>query len=299
MYFEHADKYFIPFLTPTQKGKFSSRELNDILPEHNEGMYAVPQILTNKAEDFIFTAKRLQEYGYREVNLNLGCPSKTVVSKHRGSGFLTETEELTRFLDEIFEELDMKISIKTRIGRFDQGEFEEILGIYNRYPLEELIIHPRIQMDFYKNHPRLEVFEEAVLGSRNRLCYNGDLFTVEDYAAWKRRFPQVESVMMGRGVLINPGLIGRMQGGPMPSKEVIRQFHDKLYRDFREVSAGDKNVLFKMKETWVYLGDLFTNSASYMKKIKKAEKLWKYEEAVDALFEEQDIEEMQGTWITE
>ena len=76
MYFEHADKYFIPFLTPTQKGKFSSRELNDILPEHNEGMYAVPQILTNKAEDFIFTAKRLQEYGYREVNLNLGCPSK-------------------------------------------------------------------------------------------------------------------------------------------------------------------------------------------------------------------------------
>lgn len=297
--FEPADKYFIPFLTPTQKGKFSSRELNDILPEHNEGMYAVPQILTNKAEDFIYTAKRLQEYGYQEVNLNLGCPAKTVVSKHRGSGFLTQTEELTRFLEEVFDALDMRISIKTRIGRFGPEEFEEILEIYNRFPMEELIIHPRIQADFYKDHPRLEIFEEAVRGSGNPICYNGDLFTVEDYEAWKEHFPQVECVMLGRGILRNPGLIGRMKGKPMPDKKRIRSFHDKLYQDFKEVSSGDKNVLFKMKEIWVYLGDLFTDSVPYMKKIKKAEKLWKYEEAVDALFAEQDIMEIRGTWVSE
>lgn len=296
-YFEPADKYFIPFLTPTQKGKFSSRELNDILPEHNEGMYAVPQILTNKAEDFIYTAKRLQEYGYQEVNLNLGCPAKTVVSRHRGSGFLTQTEELTRFLEEVFDALDMRISVKTRIGRFGPEEFEEILEIYNRFPMEELIIHPRIQADFYKDHPRLEIFEEAVRDCGNPICYNGDLFTVEDYEAWKERFPQVECVMLGRGILRNPGLIGRMKDKPMPDKKRIRSFHDKLYQDFKEVSSGDKNVLFKMKEIWVYLGDLFTDSIPYMKKIKKAEKLWKYEEAVDALFAEQYIMEIRGTWV--
>ena len=91
-YFGGIDKYFIPFIKPNQKGKLSSREKNDILPMHNQGMCAIPQILTNSAEDFIKTAERLGEYGYEEVNLNLGCPSKTVVSKGRGSGFLAEPD---------------------------------------------------------------------------------------------------------------------------------------------------------------------------------------------------------------
>ena len=68
------DKYFTPFLSPKANSSLSFRELNDILPEHNQGMYVVPQILTNQAEDFIRTAKELQEYGYSEINLNLGCP---------------------------------------------------------------------------------------------------------------------------------------------------------------------------------------------------------------------------------
>ena len=151
--FDGFDKYFIPFISPNQKGHFSTREKKDVMPEHNQGMYAVPQILTNNVEDFLCTAKKLGDYGYKEVNLNLGCPSRTGVTKGRGAGFLDEPQKLDRFLDKVFEECNLEISIKTRIGMEDPEEFETILPIYNKYPLKELIIHPRVQKEFYKNTP--------------------------------------------------------------------------------------------------------------------------------------------------
>ena len=153
------DKYFIPFLEPHEKRDFKTRELQEILPEHNENIYAVPQILTNRSEGFIKLAKALEDWGYEEINLNLGCPSKTVVTKGKGSGFLAKPEELERFLTEIFDALsgEVKISVKTRIGKEDPEEFPALLELFNKYPMEELIIHPRVQKDGYGNVPRLEL----------------------------------------------------------------------------------------------------------------------------------------------
>lgn len=187
--FPGIDKYFMPFLVPHVKRSFNSKELKEIAPENNKGLYAVPQIMTNKAEDFISTAKKLQDLGYDEVNLNLGCPSKTVVSKGRGAGFLAYPKELERFLDEIFEKLDMKISVKTRVGVEDEEEFLTLLDIYNRFPMEELIVHPRLQTDYYKKPVRLPVFWQTSAGSRNSLCYNGDLVYVQDIQRFAREFP--------------------------------------------------------------------------------------------------------------
>lgn len=209
-FFKPADKYFTPFIVPNQKGEFRSKERKDILPEHNKGMFTVPQILTNKSADFIRTAQQLAEYGYEEVNLNLGCPSQTVVPKGKGAGFLAKPEELDRFLEEIFDGLSMRISVKTRIGKDNPEEFEELLRIYNRYPMEELIVHPRVQLDFYKNTPNWDVFAEAEVKSRNPLCYNGDIFSTEDYRRWREQFPSISSVMLGRGVLANPLLIEQL-----------------------------------------------------------------------------------------
>lgn len=290
-FFRAADKYFTPFIAPNQKGKFSTREENDVLPGHNVGMYVVPQILTNNADDFVRTAERLSDYGYQEVNLNLGCPSRTVVTKYRGAGFLAKPDELNRFLADVFRRLDMKISIKTRIGRYSTEEFEELLSIYNQYPLEELIIHPRIQEEFYKNTPHWEVFADAVLRSKNPLCYNGDIFTAEDFKNWHQRFPETETIMLGRGILRNPGLTERLEGRAMPDKVRLKQFHDKLFRDYQEAIPGERNVLFKMKELWGYLGQIFTDSSRFMKKIKKAQHFYAYSEAVEALFDGQEISE--------
>ena len=280
------DKYFVPFIRPNQMGHFSAREKKDILPAHNAGMRTVPQILTNQAGDFLRTAAKLKEYGYEEVNLNLGCPSKTVVTKRRGAGFLAEPERLEAFLDEIFGKCPIRISVKTRLGMEEPGEFTRLLKIYNKYPMEELIIHPRVQKDFYKNTPRLEMFETALEESRNPLCYNGDINSVSDADRLQERFPQTDAIMMGRGVLADPSLARQIKGGRRADKEELRRFHDLLYSGYCEEMSGDRTILYKMKELWFYLADIFADSKKYAKKIKKAEKCAVYEKIVEEMFRE-------------
>lgn len=300
-FFGGVDKYFIPFLSPNQNRALSPKEIRDVLPEHNKNMYVVPQILTNHAEHFIRAAKELQEkYGYSEMNLNLGCPSKTVVTKGKGAGFLAKKDELDKFLQEIFletEKTDIKISVKTRIGMESAEEFHELLEIFNRYPLHELIVHPRVQQDYYNNTPDWKAFGEAVRESRNPLCYNGDIFTLAHYREWKREFPGVDRIMLGRGLLMDPALAEEIRAEAVFEKEalpeeVLRAFHDRLYEDYRRELSGDTNVLFKMKEVWFYMIHLFSDNEKYWKKIKKVSRLCDYEEVVRRLFIEQKIEKI-------
>lgn len=283
-YFQPMDKYFTPFIVPHINKDFNSREKNEILPEHNQGQNLIPQILTNSAEDFLRTADSLKPFGYEEINLNLGCPSKTVVSKGRGSGFLAMPEKLDRFLDTVFSNTDLKISIKTRIGKDSPEEFYELIKIYNQYPLTELIIHPRTQLDFYKNKPNLDVFADALALCRHQICYNGDIFAREDYINLMGRFPSLETLMTGRGILSNPGLLNDITEQTPVDFDTLRAFHDELYVNYQGIFSGDRNVLFKMKELWSYMIRLFPESEKCAKKIRKSERLWQYEQAVSELF---------------
>lgn len=288
-YFNHIDKYFSPFIIANQSTRLKTKELNDIIPENNKDIVLVPQLLTNSAKDFINMTKKIQVFGYNEINLNLGCPSGTVVSKGRGAGFLSKTKELDVFLEEIFTHLSIKISIKTRIGKDSPDEFYELIEIYNKYPLEELIIHPRIQLDFYKNKPNLAIFKDALNLSKNPICYNGDLFSAKEYQAFCSDFPEINMVMIGRGLISNPGLALGIKTNTKLDKNLLKDFHHKLYEDYQNILFGDKNVLFKMKEVWYYMIQIFTNHSKYAKKIKKAQRLTDYDEVITRLFQEQEI----------
>jgi len=288
-FFNNIDKYFSPFIVANQSKSFKTRELNDVLPENNQGMVLIPQLLTNNAKDFINTSKKIKQLGYNEINLNLGCPSGTVVSKNRGSGFLSKREELDAFLDEIFSQSITKISLKTRIGKDQPEEFYDLIAIFNKYPIEELIIHPRIQKDFYKNEPNMKIFKEALILSKNPVCYNGDIFTIKDYKAFSDDFPSVDTLMFGRGLLAHPGLISDITNNIKLEKKILKDFHDKIYEDYKRILFGDTNVLFKMKELWFYMIPVFSDNAKYAKKIKKSKKLYDYDEAVSSLFIEQDL----------
>mgnify|MGYP005758888311 CR=1 FL=1 len=300
-YFGPADEYFTPFLSPGADRCFTSRELNQVLPENNEGMETVPQLMTRNSEDFIWAARELQKMGYQQVNLNLGCPSGTVTAKGKGSGFLAYPEELDRFLDAVFGSLDMQISIKTRIGKDDPAEFERLLEIFNRYPICRLIIHPRIRQEFYKGTPHMDVFAEAVRESRNPLCYNGDLFTLEDCRQFQKAFPQVDAVMLGRGLLADPFLLSKLpkekdaeaeegrNRREAEKKEILAQFLADLCAGYQETMSGERNVLFKLKELWSYLIGLFEDGEKYGKKIRKSQSLQEYSLWTERLLAERPL----------
>ena len=292
-FFRPMDRYFTPFIA---NKKMSNGEIRDLLPEHNKGMHVVPQILTNRSEDFLVVAKEIAQYGYDTVNLNVGCPSGTVVAKGRGAGLLAETEVLDRFLYEIFEGYAGKISITTRIGMEDENEWQDILAVYEKYPLEELVIHPRVRKDFYKGKPRLDAFSYAMEESGHRLCYNRDICSAEDLQDRKEPFPHLDRVILGRGLLCNPFLIEMSKTADdvahdhmQEKKDRLYAFHQEILEGYIQIMSGDRNVLFRMKELWFYLGDCFTNADKYLKKIKKSERLVAYQAAVDALFHEQEL----------
>ncbi len=298
-FFHNIDKYFTPFIVTNKSRSLKSKELRDVLPESNKGMSIVPQILTNDSEGFINTTRKLQQLGYNEVNLNLGCPAGTVVSKNRGSGFLAKREDLDIFLEEIFKIDDMKISIKTRIGKDSPEEFYELIKIYNKYPLEELIIHPRTQKDFYGNKPNLDVFKDALSLSNNPVCYNGDIFTVADHNKFEETFPKVKTLMLGRGILANPGLMNEIKNNDFINKELLKDFHDEIFNKYIDLFNEEKNAMFRMKELWGYMIYIFSDNKKYAKKIRKAQKLSDYNEAVLSLFEEQEIIEGAGLFSSE
>ena len=297
--FYPMDKYFTPFITAKPNKRLSSKEIKEVSPETNGNLPVIPQILTNNAEDFIKTAHIFRdEYGHKEVNLNLGCPSGTVTAKGKGAGFLGEPDKLDRFLDEIFKGTDMEISIKTRVGTDYEEDWERLLDIYAKYPVKELIIHPRLLKDHYKGTPRYELFQNAQEKLTVPLGYNGDIFSVEAYQEIRVKFPDADSFMYGRGVIARPYLLDEIMrtGGNEENfnrqetyKQKMRQFHDRIYHDYQEYLSGERNVLFRMKELWSYMAPGFTNYAKYLKKIKKSQHFGDYEAAVMSLFGEQEI----------
>ena len=288
----HIDKYFAPFISPSENCPLTPRERKDVTPENNKGINLVPQILTCRSNHFIEAAKELQKMGYKEINLNLGCPSGTVCAKGKGAGFLPETLALQKFLEDIYSyaEFDgMKISIKTRLGYSDPDEFFDLLNIFNSFPVSELIVHPRIRSDFYKGEPRKEYFSYALEHSKCPLVYNGNIFNSKDLEALEKSFGiSLDPVMLGRGLITDPSLSDKLSGITTETDFAkFKRLHDTVYHEYQKVMSPDINVLHKMRELWSYWQVKFEGKEKEFKKLLKSKKYAEYEEAVNRIFESQ------------
>ncbi|MBQ7432613.1 MAG: tRNA-dihydrouridine synthase family protein [Lachnospiraceae bacterium] len=277
-HFSGVDRYFTPFLVANQNHRFKNREKQEIVPVQGA---VVPQVLANRAEDFIWAVQELAKWGYEEVNLNLGCPAATVVTKGKGAGLLSDVKKLDEFFGEVFACSHIpKISIKTRIGMKDAKEVVPLAELFARYPFSEVIIHPRLREDFYANTPNLEAFRIMKEKLSCPICYNGDLCTTEDVQAFSGQFPEVDTIMLGRGLLANPALAREIQGQEPLQREELAAFLQDLQERYQAILSGERDVLFKLKELWFYLGRLFPDQERELREVKRARKLSEYEDAV-------------------
>lgn len=285
--FGAADRYYTPFLSPNANFEFQTKELQEIAPENNRDLPVMPQILTNRAEYFIWAAKECQSRGYGEVNLNLGCPSGTVTGKNKGAGLLREEDLLRELLDGIFDALpDMKISVKTRIGWDDPAQWPALLDIFNDYPIALLIVHPRLRTEFYKGTVHREAFAWTQENTCLPLCYNGDLFTPADVAA-----APALPLMLGRGLQRDPSLLRRLRGGERATAAELRAYHDALCAAYRWDYSGDTPVLHRMRELWSYLSGSFWDTDAFLRAVRKARTLSAYDQAARAFFAQARLSE--------
>lgn len=282
--FGGADRYFIPFFSPTGQHILTDRDRRELDPANNAGMPLVPQVMTRQAEDFLWAAELVADMGYTEVNLNLGCPSGTVTAKGKGSGFLAKPEELDRFFDQVFSRVQMPVSVKTRLGVQAETEFPRLLEIYNRYPIACLTIHARVQKEKYRGAVHLDAFAQALAESRNPVCYNGDLRTVAEVEAFAERFPTADAVMIGRGAVADPALLRKLRGGPAATREELRTFTQTLYREYQAFYGQVGPAAQRMKEVWFYLIHLFENGERLDKKLRRSRGPGEYEAIEAAIF---------------
>ena len=263
-YFPGADRYYMPFLSPTIHRSLTHREERELPPADSVPFTAVPQILTKVPEDFLWAAQVCADRGYDEVNLNVGCPSGTVVSKGKGSGMLRDLIALDAFLEEIFAKSPLPVSVKTRLGIQDPEEFPPLLEVFNRYPIKELTVHPRVRKQFYDGSVHMEQFDHAVRESRNPLCYNGDILTVNQAEALAEKYPQVQSVMIGRGLIADPGMLS---GGT--DAKALEGFTNELMEVYTAEFGGARNAIFRLKENWGFLHSRFEGSEKLWKRLRK------------------------------
>ncbi len=296
-YFGGVDRYYAPFISPTSDRRFTPKELRDILPENNEGLSLVPQLLTKNAADFLWAAGELKAMGYDTVNLNAGCPSGTVTAKGKGAGMLSDPAALDAFLAEIFEHAPCRISVKTRLGMNEPEEFWRILDVYNSCPIDELIIHPRVRGDFYRKKVRTEYFAEAARRAKMPLSFNGGIVTAEDMRGRMEEFPFCRAVMAGQGLVSDPRLAARVRGLDTGNADTFRAFHDELFEAYSEAFGSRNNAMQRMKELWTYLALSFEGSEKSAKRIKKAKNADEFLAASAELFRSCQLRENSiGGW---
>lgn len=270
--FDGVDSAVAPFLTSVRGPKVKAKLLKDVLPERNPRMPVIPQILGKDPEEFVVMARALFDLGYETVNWNLGCPYPMVAKKGRGSGLLPHPERIDRFLGTVLAAIPNRLSIKTRLGRFETNEIDQLLPIFNRYPLTEVIIHPRTGVQMYTGRADLTRFEECFALCRPPVVYNGDIDSAGTFAALAERFQPVAGWMLGRGLIANPFLAEEI-GGANPAEddriERFHRFHDLLVERYAAVLFGPSHLVQRMKGLWQYFHRPFANGRKVLKKIHK------------------------------
>ncbi|MDA3954668.1 MAG: tRNA-dihydrouridine synthase family protein [Bacteroidales bacterium] len=280
-FFKGVDFMYSPYLRVDKNMQLKNSKVIDILPSNNKNINLVPQIMTNKPEEFTYMSKFLFDKGYEHINWNLGCPFAMVTNRELGSGLLPHHNKIEDILEKVMTVLPIKLSIKMRIGLENENDIFKILPILDKFPILEIIIHPRTGKQMYKGQVYTSIFEKCLALSSHKICYNGDINALDDYNNLSNRFKTVNSWMIGRGLIKNPFLAMQINKVLTENKmEIFKEFHDALCEEYLQSLSGSSHLLSKMIVFWEYFSLSFSNSHKVYKRIKKATSISKYKIAV-------------------
>lgn len=283
--FGGVDIYYTPFVR-LEKGNFRKRDIRDIEPDNNHVPHLVPQLLASSPEKAETILSLFIEKGYKEADINLGCPFPLLAKRHNGSGILPYPEEVKALLSIVTKYPQISFSIKMRLGWENPDECIQLAPILNELPLRQITMHPRLGKQQYKGEVNLESFATFRNICKHPLIYNGDIKSIEEIQAIKDQFPSLAGIMIGRGLLANPALALEYKSGEKLSSDEmakkIREMHAIVYQQYeQQLNGGDTQLVNKMKSFWEYL--LPEADKKLLKAIHKSNRIDKYQQAVSNL----------------
>lgn len=287
-HFSGLDEAVAPFISTMGQMRLKPTRIKDVAPENNKKLFVTPQILGNIAKDFIFLANHLYEMGHKKINWNLGCPHSKIAKKKRGSGLLMYPEEIDIFLDTVLSKISNTLSLKIRLGRRSKDEIFKLLPILDKYPLDEIILHPRTGIQMYEGTSDHDAFGKALLNSQHAFTYNGDIIDLKSFHIVQNKFPQIKRFMIGRGLLSNPFLAEEIKGITMAAGQIgrLQKFHNDLFSNYENIFSGPAHLTGRMKGFWSYLGPSFKEGEKPLKRILKANSIHTYLTRVDDFFQQ-------------
>ena len=289
-FFQGYDRAVAPFIASCDAKRINQKCFRDILPDRNRsGILLIPQILSKDPDEFIVMAKAIHDLGYEHINWNLGCPFPRVRKKMRGSGLLAHPDIIRSFLDKVMPDIPVKLSVKVRLGCSDKTELLALMPVFDAFPIEEIIIHPRIGVQMYGGDIDLSAFKSCLDITRHRVIYNGEINSLEAFNSLQKCFSSVSGWMIGRGGIIDPFLPEKIKGEDIRSDddkvEHMHAFHNALFSEYRKELSGPGHILDKMKELWSYWHKAFLNGEGLYKNICRTKVVDKYIKDVDLFFE--------------
>ncbi len=287
-HFEGINEAVAPFISTMSQKRLKPSRIKDVDPENNKKLFVIPQILSNVADDFIFLADHLYEMGHKRINWNLGCPHSKIAKKTRGSGLLMYPEKIDELLDEIFSNISNTLSVKIRLGRKSKDEIFNLLPVFNKYPLDEIIIHPRTGIQMYQGTSDHNAFGQAILNCNHTVTYNGDITNLASFHTVQNKFANIQRFMIGRGILSNPFLAEdiKMIETNKNNNQRLKNFHDDLFGHYERLFSGPAHLTGRMKGFWTYLGPSFLDNRKWLKNILKSSSIHKYKAMVDIFFQQ-------------
>jgi tRNA-dihydrouridine synthase len=280
-----ADAYFSPFLR-VEKGEVRRHDLRDITSPLNANHHVVPQIIFRDVDEFRLLTDAVQQQGYGEVNLNMGCPFPPQVKHGRGAAVVGNIELLEQVAAEMAARTDVSFSVKMRLGVDNPQQWRTAMDVINRMPLRHVTLHPRIARQQYSGELDMAQFEAFLTQSVHPVIFNGEISSPADVAALCERFPIIYGVMMGRGLLARPSLIQEIRSGEEWDNErqlaAVVELHRRLFNHYASVACGDAQLLSLIKPFWDYLEPLIGHKAA--KQLRKATTLAKYRTTLPCSF---------------
>ena len=298
-HFPGYDAVYSPFISGVGSERVNPSKFRDVTPFEENTVFTVPQFLSTDAKEIVAIGKHLANYGFTEMNWNMGCPFSRLANKMRGCGILPYPDDIDKLLDEAMPLLTIRLSIKCRLGYKSPDELLKIAGIFNKYPITEIIVHPRIGTQLYRGDVNLAGFADFLEVNRQKVAYNGDIYHQSKYQELQSLFPSVTHWMVGRGALINPFLASQIKGIYLDEngkRRIIRGFHDEIFMCYKSNGISKSRMLGSLKSIWYYMCGMFVDGPVFFNELKICTETVKYLETVEKLTEqpfnfEKDIEE--------
>ena len=297
-YYTGVDIAVSPFISLIDGKTNVPRVAKDVLPANNRAMPVIPQILGNNPEQFIAMAKKLAEWGYNSLNWNMGCPVKNTTRKKRGSGLLPHPGLVREILEEIIPNIPQRLSVKVRLGLIDTDEIYQLIPVLNDFPLEYVVIHPRVGIQMYEGKVYHDVLTDCLPLLKQEVVYNGDIYTLADYRAVEKKYPSIQKWMIGRGVLYNPLLPAIIKGKQLPSNdenvEIFLSFLLDLYSEL-QIYKNEEQLMPKVKDFWKLFSKRFVRADHVFSQISHTMSI----DEVIVLTKKLIAEEMMNDWNVE